>query len=132
MREHEGGAVPYAVARSGTFPPATAARCCVLTPAAPRAAEKLKDEESQAAALEAMGMQAAAMTGLGQDMSFAAEDMQHSGSNAASMMRSMLSMGTALYSAFGKQLQAEGRTEVAAAKLADFFGGSPPTDKEEL
>lgn len=77
-------------------------------------------------------MQAAALMGLGQDMSSAVEDMERSGSSASSMMRSMMRMGTALHSAFLAQLQAEGRTEAAAWRLADFFGGSPPTDKEEL
>lgn len=77
-------------------------------------------------------MQAAALAGLGQDMSFAADDMERSGSNAASMMRSMMGMASALYAAFLAQLQAEGRTEAAAVRLADFFGGSPPTSKDEL
>ena len=95
--------------------------------------EKGKDgEEAQAAAMEAMGMQAAALMGLGQDMSSTADDMERSGSNAASMMRSMLNMASALYAAFLAQLQAEGRTEAAAARLADFSGGSPPKSKDEL
>ena len=52
-------------------------------------ADKEDGEGAQAAAMEAMGMQAAALMGLGQDMSSAADDMERSGSNAASMMRSM-------------------------------------------
>lgn len=91
---------------------------------------ELKSSDAAAAAAAAMQIQSAAAAAIGFDVAGTAAALKRDKGDPKVLARGMAALGAAMHTAFQAHLQAEGRTEAAAAQLASFFG-EPPREEAE-
>ena len=76
-------------------------------------------------------MQTATADAIGVDMSATAAAIKQAKGDHKALVRAMAAVGVAMHASFRARLQAEGRTEAAAARLASFFGEPPDEEAEQ-